>query len=82
MTSNNTEVDFVLYGDKGIKAFEVKRTGKISSSMLKGLKAFQKDYPSAKTYFIYGGERRLREGDTEILPIKDVLKDLPKILSH
>jgi uncharacterized protein len=82
MTSKNTAVDFVLYGDKGIKAFAVKRAGKISSSMLKGLRTFQKDYPGAKTYFVYGGERRLREGDTEIIPIKDALKDLPKILSR
>jgi predicted AAA+ superfamily ATPase len=82
MTSNHMEVDFVLYGDKGIKAFEIKRTAKITSSMLKGLKAFQKDYPAAKTYFIYGGERRLREGDISILPIKDALKELPQILSH
>ncbi len=82
LTSNNIEVDFVLYGDKGIKAFEIKRTGKISSSMLKGLKAFGKDYPGAKMYFIYGGERVLREGDIEILPIKDALKDLSEILSH
>jgi len=82
MTSNNMEVDFVLYGDKGIKAFEIKRTGKVSSSMLKGLKAFQKDYPSAKMYFIYGGERHLREGDIAILPIKDALKELSEILSH
>jgi predicted AAA+ superfamily ATPase len=81
MTSNNMEVDFVLYGDKGIKAFEVKRTGKISSSMLRGLKAFQKDYPRAKLYFIYGGERVLREGDIEILPLKNALKELPEILS-
>ena len=81
MTSNNTEVDFVLYGDRGIKAFEIKRAGKVSSSMLKGLKAFQKDYPQAKTYFIYGGERHLREGDIAILPIRDALKELPKILS-
>jgi predicted AAA+ superfamily ATPase len=81
-TSNNIEVDFVLYGDKGIKAFEIKRTGKIFSSMLRGLKAFQKDYPSAKMYFIYGGERYLREGDIEILPIRNTLKELPKILSH
>ncbi len=29
MTSNNIEVDFVLYGARGIKAFEIKRTGKI-----------------------------------------------------
>lgn len=82
MTSNNMEVDFVLYGNKGLKAFEIKRAGKASSSMLKGLKAFQKDYPSAKAYFIYGGERYLREGDIEILPVKDALKELPKILSH
>jgi len=80
MTTDNIEVDFVLYGDKGIKAFEIKRTGKVSSSMTKGLRAFQKDYPMAKTYFIYGGERRLREADIEILPIKDALKALPKIL--
>lgn len=82
MTSNNIEVDFVLYGDKGIRAFELKRTGKVSSSMMRGLKAFLKDYPKAKTYFIYGGERRLHDGDTEIIPIKDALKELPKILSH
>ena len=82
MTSNNIEVDFVLYGDKGIKAFEIKRTARISSSMLKGLRAFQKDYPSAKMYFIYGGERRLREGDIEILPLKDALKELSGILSR
>lgn len=79
-TSNNIEVDFVLYGPKGIKAFEVKRTGRISSAMLKGLKFFLKDYPSAKAFFLYGGERRLREKDIEIIPIKDALKDLPAIL--
>jgi len=82
MTSNNMEVDFVLYGDKGIKAFEIKRTGKVSSPMLKGLKVFQKDYPGAKTYFIYGGERILREGDIAILPIRDALKKIREILSH
>jgi len=82
MTSNNIEVDFVLYGDKGIKAFEIKRTGRISSSMLKGMRAFQKDYPNARMYFIYGGERHLREGDIAIIPIRDALKELPKILSH
>jgi predicted AAA+ superfamily ATPase len=82
MTSNNMEVDFVLYGDKGIKAFEVKQTGKISSSMLKGLKAFKRDYPSARIYFIYGGERVLREGDIEILPIRNALKELSEILSR
>ena len=81
MTSNNVEVDFVLYGDKGIKAFEVKRTARISSSMFKGLKAFRKDYPTAETYFVYGGERHLRESNISILPMIDALRELPKILS-
>ncbi len=80
MTSNKVEVDFVLYGTKGIKAFEIKRAGKISNSMLKGLKAFQEDYPQSQAYFIYGGERRLREGEIEIIPIKEALKNLPQIL--
>jgi len=36
----------------------------------------------AKMYFIYGGERHLREGDIAILPIRDALKELSEILSH
>ena len=82
MAHNDIEVDFVLYGNKGIKAFEIKRTGKVSGLMMRGLRAFLKDYPKSKAYFIYGGERRLREGDIEILSIKDALKGLPNILSH
>lgn len=80
-TSNNMEVDFVLYGDKGILAFEVKRTGKVSSAMLRGLKSFLKDYPMAKAYFIYGGERRMRQDTIEIIPMDDILKELHVILS-
>lgn len=82
MTANKIEVDFVLYGAKGIKAFEIKRTGKISNSMLKGLKTFQENYPQSQAYFIYGGERRLREGEIEIIPIKEALKHLPQLLSQ
>jgi predicted AAA+ superfamily ATPase len=80
-TSNNAEVDFVLYGDKGIKAFEIKRTARLSGLMFKGLKAFLKDYPSAKAYFIYAGERRMREGNIEIIPIKDVFERLGTVLA-
>jgi predicted AAA+ superfamily ATPase len=80
-TPADLEVDFVLYGKKGIKAFEIKRTGKVHNQMLRGLKSFLKDYPSAKAYFIYGGERRMREGNIEIIPIKEVLRKLPELLS-
>ena len=79
-TSNNLEVDFILYGNKGIKAFEVKLTERISKSMLSGLRAFLKDYPMAKAYFIYGGKRYMREGEIEILPVKETFKKLSLIL--
>lgn len=79
-TSNQVEVDFVLYGNKGLKAFEVKRTSRLQENMLRGLKAFLKDYPSAKAYLIYGGTRRLYEGKITILPVQEALLTLPDIL--
>ncbi|RKX70704.1 ATP-binding protein [candidate division WOR-3 bacterium] len=80
-TSNNIEVDFVLYGEKGLKAFEIKRTSRVSKPMLRGLRAFLRDYPMAKAYYIYGGKRYMREGDIEIIPIEEIFKQLPVILS-
>lgn len=80
-TASCQEVDFVVYGERGIKAFEIKRTGKIKSPMLSGLKIFLKDYPQARAYFIYGGKREMKEGDIEILPIEKTLKNLSEILS-
>jgi predicted AAA+ superfamily ATPase len=79
-TSNNKEVDFVMYGERGIKAFEVKRTRKVKRSMLSGIRSFLADYPMAKAYFIYGGNRYMREGSIDILPFEDTLKKLPEIL--
>ena len=80
-TANNLEVDFILYGKKGIKAIEIKRSGKAQKKDLAGLKAFLGDYPTAKAYLLYGGERRMRAGDIEILPIEKALKNLPEILA-
>lgn len=74
-------MDFVAYGDKGIRAFEVKRTSRISSALLKGLKYFNRQYHQAKSFFVYGGKRKMREGNIEIIPIMDALKNLPELLS-
>jgi predicted AAA+ superfamily ATPase len=79
-TSNNIEVDFVLYGVRGLKVFEVKRRGKITKSELHGLKAFLNDYPFAKAYCIYGGERQMSEGNIDILPLEYAMKSLNVIL--
>ena len=75
------EVDFVLYGAKGLIAFEIKRTARASSIHLRGLRAFLKDYPMAKAYFLYGGRRRMREGQIDCVPMEAALRELPEILS-
>ena len=79
-TSNNIEVDFILYGKRGIKAFEIKRTRRISKSMLRGLTIFLKDYPMAKAYFVYGGKRYMKQGAIEILPMENTFRQLRSIL--
>jgi predicted AAA+ superfamily ATPase len=75
------EVDFVLYGAKGLFAFEIKRAARISGVDLRGLRAFLKDYPTAKACFLYGGHRRMREGLIDLVPIETALRELPGILS-
>jgi predicted AAA+ superfamily ATPase len=75
-TFNQTEVDFVLYGERGIKAFEVKRTAKVRLKELQGLKLFLRDYPMAKAFYLYGGNRYYQEGNIEVIPIQDALVKL------
>lgn len=81
-TSNNMEVDFILYGEKGIFAFEIKRAGKVTDPMLAGLKSFLKDYPMAKAFLLYGGNKYMREDGIEITPFEKVIKDLPEFLKQ
>jgi len=80
-TSNGREVDFVLYGPKGLLSFEIKRTSRITSTVLGGLKSFLADYPMAKAYFVYGGNRRMYEDKIEVVPVFEILKNLKTILS-
>jgi predicted AAA+ superfamily ATPase len=79
-TAAGTEVDFVLYGARGLLAFEVKRTSRLSPEILKGLKSFRADYPMAHTILVYGGRRELNEGGIRVLPIETALQELPDLL--
>jgi len=76
-TPRGAEVDFVMYGDRGLLAFEVKRGSRIRREDLAGLKAFHTDYPIAKLHLLYTGTRTLHEDGVEILPIGSFLRDLP-----
>ena len=79
-TSNGREVDFVLYSPKGLLSFEIKRTSRITSALLGGLKSFLADYPMAKAYFVYTGNRRMYEGKIEIIPVLEILNNLGTLL--
>jgi len=80
-TSNDREVDFVLYGPKGLLSFEIKRTSRITSAVLGGLRSFLVDYPMAKAYFVYMGTRRMYDGKIEIVPALEILKNLGTLLA-
>ena len=81
-TADQVEVDFVLYGEKGIFAFEIKRKSKYSRKDLKGLKAFIKDYPMAKAWLIYGGNDVFYDDEgITILPIEKALKELLNLIN-
>lgn len=80
-SSAGMEVDFVMYGPKGLKAFEVKPASKFRREDTSGLRAFLKDYPQANAYLIYCGGRWLADGEIRILPAQQALLELPEILS-
>jgi predicted AAA+ superfamily ATPase len=79
-TANQVEVDFVLYGPKGLHAFEIKSASTITSKALKGLRLFQEDYPEAKLYMIYNGKHREYKEGITLLPIEQALTELPTLL--
>lgn len=80
-TTNNVEVDFVAYGERGLFAFEIKRSKSISRSDLSGLKAFSADYEVAQCYLLYGGDHEEYHGNIHVLPFTKGLKKLIEILS-
>ncbi len=79
-TSNKAEVDFVLYGEKGLIAIEVKCSSRLTSGMFRGLKSFKADYPIAKSYLVYGGNRREYRDDVQVIGAQEFLQTLSKIL--
>jgi predicted AAA+ superfamily ATPase len=79
-TGNGLEVDFVLYGERGLVAFEVKRSERLRDEDLESLLAFRADYPMARAYFVHPGPRRTHRQGVEILPIAQALGNLHEIL--
>jgi len=79
-TTTGLEVDFIVYGEKGLFAFELKSKRYIENRDFSNLKAFKKDYPIAHCYLIYAGDHTEKREEMTALPIKEALFKLPEIL--
>lgn len=79
-TAAGLEVDFVLYGERGIHAFEVKRSSRVRKEDFKALAGFLEDYPMAEATLVYTGAQAQQEGKIQILPIESFLRGLPDLL--
>ncbi|OGA26257.1 MAG: ATPase [Betaproteobacteria bacterium RIFCSPLOWO2_02_FULL_67_26] len=79
-TATGDEVDFVLYGERGMRAFEVKSSSRLREQDFRGLHRLREDYPAVRGYLLYRGTRRWHERGVEVLPLKDALPSLAKLL--
>jgi len=75
-TRSGLEVDFIIYGPKGFWAIEVKRNSHLSPTDVRGIKAFQDEYPEAKCCILYGGLRKEIYHDILCIPVEEFLKTI------
>lgn len=75
-TKAGSEVDFVIYGEDGFWAIEVKNSRKVHSVDLRALNSFAQDYPECTPVLLYRGKERLKINKTLCLPCEDFLKQL------
>ncbi len=71
---NRYEVDFII-GDAQV-AVEVKSSANVSSTDMKGLKAFGEEHPEAKLIIVSMEERARKHNNIEIWPAAEFLKKL------
>lgn len=72
-TKTGREVDFVVYGEDGIYAVEVKNSQTIRPNDVKNLRAFKEDYPQAELLLLYRGSERLKRDDVLCMPCCEFL---------
>jgi len=75
-TPAGSEVDFILYGEDGLVALEVKNTRTIHPAHLRSLKAFRSDYPECVQVLLYRGQERINRDGIQCIPCEMFLKEL------
>jgi predicted AAA+ superfamily ATPase len=79
-TAGGDEVDFVLYGERGLRAFEIKMSQTVRSDDLRGLTRFLEDYPEAEARLLYLGKRSWHERGVDVMPFRDGVERLEQLL--
>ena len=74
-TQQQLEVDFVLYGQRGFFAIEIKCSERIRKDDLKGIEQFLLDYPEAKGFLLYTGRRSFTINKVQIVPVQKFIKN-------
>lgn len=72
-TRSQVEVDFIVYGESGLFAVEVKNANRIRPEDLRALNGFGDDYPKSRRYLLYRGKERLVRDGILCLPCEDFL---------
>ena len=80
-TQAKNEVDFVLYGPRGIHAFELKHADRVRSEDTASLNLFLQDYPTAKCHLLYLGNEEHYEGGISVMPLEMALRRFVEITS-
>lgn len=72
-TRSKMEVDFVIYGESGLYAFEVKNTKQIRPADMRSLKSFAVDYPQSRLFLLYRGKERIMADGVMCIPCEEFL---------
>lgn len=75
-TRSQVEVDFVIYGESGLYAVEVKHTQKVRPEDLSALKSFAQDYPESQRFLLYRGRETLLRDGIHCMPCETFLRAL------
>jgi predicted AAA+ superfamily ATPase len=75
-TRSRVEVDFVVYGESGLYAVEVKNAKRIGPEDLRALRSFAEDYPRSERYLLYRGTERMKRDGVLCLPCEEFLAGL------
>lgn len=80
-TRDHKEVDFVLYGERGLVAIEVKRSARFREDDLATLRLFGAEYRMARRILLYGGRREYDVDGIRVLPLASALSSLRDLLA-